>query len=473
MEANEAKGYIWKLEPGEIDNGPSWYLPHFPVVREDKETTKVRIVYDSAARYGGVSLNDTMLLGPKLQQDVFDVLLRFRSNPVALVADLTEMFSQVTMAEKVRRYHRFLWGGLDLSKPPEVYEAMRLMFSDRASPYLAQYVVRQHAEDNRDNYPLAVTIILLQMYTDDIMTSLETDDEAIKAREQPRELLGKAGFKIRRWCSNRPKVLRDVPVEDRVVNVNIEESELPCMKALGVQWNVETDMFTFKLNPPQDVVYTKRGFLKKLAMLFGPLEMLAPFTVRARMAMQETWLLGLCWDDEFPSDSKKTGQKWFSQLPELSGVQVPRCYRVAEKIVADTSIHTMVDASLLAYAAVSYVRHKYADGEVTVRFIAAKAKVAPTKAPSVPRLGLMAAVLGPRLARKVSELLQIPFENCTLWKDSEDVIFYIHGQSRRYKTFVANEIPEIHQKSSPRQWRHVPTDLNCAEMQLAGYTRRC
>ena len=66
------------------------------------------------------------------------------------------------------------------------------MFGDRASPYLAQYVVRQHAEDNRDNYPLAVTIILLQMYMDDIRTSLETEDEAIKAREQLRELLGKA-----------------------------------------------------------------------------------------------------------------------------------------------------------------------------------------------------------------------------------------------------------------------------------------
>ena len=105
-------------------------------------------------------------------------------------------------------------------------------------------------------------------------------------------------------------------------------------------------------------------------MLFDPLQMLAPFTVRARMAMQESWLLGSGWDDEFPSDLKKTCQEWFSQLPELSGVQVPRCYRVAEKIVADTSIHTMVDASLLAYAVVSYVRHKYENGKVTVRFIA-------------------------------------------------------------------------------------------------------
>ena len=68
------------------------------------------------------------------------------------------------------------------------------------------------------------------------MKSLEREDEAVDACDELIELLGKAGFKIQRWCSNRPKVLEDIPVEDRVANVNIEESELPCMKALGVQW---------------------------------------------------------------------------------------------------------------------------------------------------------------------------------------------------------------------------------------------
>ena len=175
-----------------------------------------------------------MVPGPKLQQDVFDVLIRLRNNPVALVADLTEMFSQVVMAEQDRRYHRFLWRGLDLVRPPEVYEAMRLMFGDRSSPYMAQYVVQQHVKDHQEDFPTAVAIILLQMYMDDIMTSLETVEEALKVRDQLIELLGKAGFKIRRWCTNRPKVLEDIPLEDRVADVNIEEAELPCMKALGV-----------------------------------------------------------------------------------------------------------------------------------------------------------------------------------------------------------------------------------------------
>ena len=121
-------------------------------MREDKKTTKVRIVYDSAAGYVGVRLNDAKLPGPKLQQDVFDVPLRFRSNLVALVADRTEKFLQVTMAKQDRRYNRFLWRGLDLSRAPEVYEAMGLMLGDRALPYLAQYVVRKDAKDNRDDY---------------------------------------------------------------------------------------------------------------------------------------------------------------------------------------------------------------------------------------------------------------------------------------------------------------------------------
>ena len=66
------KGYVTKVQ--EHDRSLSrWYLPHFPVLRPDKDTTKVRIVFDASAKYKGQALNDVILQAPKLQRELFDV----------------------------------------------------------------------------------------------------------------------------------------------------------------------------------------------------------------------------------------------------------------------------------------------------------------------------------------------------------------------------------------------------------------
>ena len=88
-----SEGLRTEVGTNEAEDGPSCYLPHFLVIREDRETTKVRIVFDSAARRNGVSLNDAMFTGPKLQRDVLEILLRFILGPVALEAEIKEMFS--------------------------------------------------------------------------------------------------------------------------------------------------------------------------------------------------------------------------------------------------------------------------------------------------------------------------------------------------------------------------------------------
>ena len=92
-----------------------------------------------------------MLTGPNLQRDVLEILLRFRLRPVALVVDIKEMFCQVLLAEKDRKYHRLLWRDLDPTKPVDVYEAVRLTFGDRASPYLTKFVLRSHALVTQDD----------------------------------------------------------------------------------------------------------------------------------------------------------------------------------------------------------------------------------------------------------------------------------------------------------------------------------
>ena len=106
----------------------------FPLFVKTERPQKCASVFDSAASCKGTSLNNTMFTGPKLQRDVLEVLLRFRQKPVALVADIKEMFSQVVLAEKDRRYHRFLWRDLDLTKPVDVYEAVRFGFRRQSIP---------------------------------------------------------------------------------------------------------------------------------------------------------------------------------------------------------------------------------------------------------------------------------------------------------------------------------------------------
>ena len=142
---------------------------------------------------------------------------------------------------------------------------------------------------------------------------------------------------------------------------------------------------------------------------------------------------------------------------------MPRCYRHHEEALEDVSLHTFVDASRLAYAAVSYVRFRHVSGQISVALVTAKARVTPIKSVSIPRLELMAAVLGVRLAETVSEKLEIPPSQHTLWTDSMDVIYWIQGHSRRLKPFVSNRVAEIQRKSDPAQWRHVPGEQSPAD----------
>ena len=85
------------------------YLPHRPVIRNDKETTKVRIVYDASSRIGKESsLNDLLEPGPCLLPLLWCILIRFRLGAIAIVADIKQAFLQINISEKHRDVLRFI-----------------------------------------------------------------------------------------------------------------------------------------------------------------------------------------------------------------------------------------------------------------------------------------------------------------------------------------------------------------------------
>ena len=350
------KGYIRQI-PKDEQSSTRWYLPHFPVVRPDKETTKTRIVFDASATCEGVSLNDVIYQGPKLQRDLFDILLRFRRFPIAMVCDIAEMYLRIGLSADDKPYHRFLWRGKDKSNPPDVYEFDRVVFGVNSSPFQAQYVLQHHAKKHKIDLPLAAETIEKSTYMDDSMDSVFNEDQDIQLYMELSNLLNKAGMHARKWLSNSQTVLSEIPIHDRKSEVDLDCEQLPCAKTLGVWWLADQDIFTFRECAPDDnMLFTKRNFLKKIATLFDPIGLLAPFTIRAKILMQEMWTSGLDWDENLTESLKNSARAWFDELECLRQIQVPRCLSKNGAFTSAVSLYTFVDASEDAYGAVVYAR---------------------------------------------------------------------------------------------------------------------
>ncbi|XP_071118407.1 uncharacterized protein [Haliotis cracherodii] len=460
------KGYINKVTV-EHKSTDAWYLPHFPVMRPDKSTTKVRIVFDALAKYGNASLNDAIDPGPKLQTELFDVLLRFRKSPVAIICDIAEMFLQVEMDPRDRPFHRFLWRSMSPDVPPDVYEFNRLVFGNTASPFLAQFVSQENAKKHEAELPKAAETVMKSTYMDDSMDSVETDDDGVDLYCQLKQLWSKASMHPRKWLSNSLKVLAHIPQSDRASKIDIREGSLPSVKALGLMWVPEDDIFRCKAEPLPTAETTKRGFLRQVARLFDPHGFLGPFIVTSKILLQNLWLTGHDWDDNLPEHLQDKISEWLGQWKDIETLEIPRCLRTSSG-VQTTCIHTFVDASEDAYGTSVFAVYTYQNGDRSSRLVAAKNRVSPLKACSIPRLELMAAVLGLRLVSGIVKVLQIEMDSVIFLSDSMNVLCWIRNNSRTFKPFVANRVGEIHSSTNPSQWRYVPLSQNPADLLTRG-----
>ena len=430
-------------------NALKWYLPHFPVIIPDKETTKTRIVFDASGKCNGVSLNDVIHQGPKLQQDLFDVLLRFRRYKVAVVCDIAEMDLRIGIGTEDKPYHRFLWRENTQDRSPDVYEFDHVVFGINSSPFLAQFVLQHHARKHQADYGSATETILKSTYMDDSMDSVLDEVQGFGLYRQQSCLLNNAGIYAHKWLSNSPTLLSEVPIQHRKSEVDLDWDQLPCTKTLGVWWLANEDIFTFREHvSDSNMLYTKRNFLKKIATLFDLIRFLAPFTIRAEMLLQDMWTAGLEWDDEITEPLASCARAWFVEL-KLTKVRIPRFLQRKDRSFDSMSLYTFVDAWENAYGAVVYARCTYKDGSSSSEILAAKSRVAPCIATSMPLLKSMGAVIGMRLALRIAKVLEIKISDAIFWSYSMNTLWWIRGQSREFKPFVANRVGEIQSCTNP------------------------
>ena len=301
---------------------------------------------------------------------------------------------------------------------------------------------------------------------DDCLRSVTTK---VKAKEQIdglRQVCAKGGFRLTKFICNRRSVLESIPDEERskdVKTLDLNYDELPIERALGVQWCVESDTFRFRITN-KDEPLTGRGILSIVSSIYDPLGLAAPFTLRAKKLLQD-----LCkdeklgWDDELTEPYRNRWENWRSELPMLERILVPRCVKPIDfGEVRSRQVHMFSEASSVGYGSVAYLRLCDNENRIHCSFLMGKARLAPIKAVTIPRLELTAATVSVRLGEILKKELDEIFDIVQYHTDSVTVLHYISNDQKRFQVCVANRVQTIRNLSDPSQWKYVDTKENPA-----------
>ena len=234
------------------------------------------------------------------------------------------------------------------------------LFGGASSPSCANYALKTTTDHNREDFDAAtVETVKRNFYEDDCLRSVATDTQAVRLAGQLRELLSKRGFRLTKWISNSREVINSVPETEKapsVKDLDLDKNSALTERALGVQWNVQADTFSFKIASKEKPA-TRRGILSIVSSIYDPLGFISLCILPAKGILQDLCLKGLGWDDQIPELSKQKWEAWLRELPKLEQFEIPQCFQPPDfSDVRQRELHHFSDASSQGYGAVSYLQ---------------------------------------------------------------------------------------------------------------------
>ncbi|XP_057297885.1 uncharacterized protein LOC130628870 [Hydractinia symbiolongicarpus] len=467
----ESKQIIEKVPESEIACENAHYLPHHPVVRQDKSTTKVRPVFDGSCAIHKPSLNDILYSGPNLLAKVFDILLRFRTNYVALVADIQQAFLNIEIAEKDRNNLLFLWKENPTENDSKliIYRFLRVVFGLTCSPFLLNGTIQHHLETYEIICPEITDVLKDDLYVDDLTTGTDTVTEGKKLYEISKQIMKEGGFNLRKWATNNNELQTFI---DKIENVNSEPNSDKTVnpKVLGIEWDIDRDILVYRfdelLKRAKELFPTKRNILRISASFYDPLGLIAPITTKVKVLFQKCCQHKSDWDDPLQGELLKQWRDILNDFANLQTFEIPR-YLFCEPRheIQSIELHGFCDSSTIAYAAVIYAKIRTNLG-VSVSLVTAKTKVAPLKPHSVPRLELLGCAL---LAKLMSHVLnaingRLKVDRFFGWSDSEVALCWLKGKLKQWKPWVENRVVYVRSVIPSESWFHVSTIHNPSDI---------
>lgn len=470
----ESLGHMTKVldSVSNNSNNISYFLPHHGVLKEESITTKLRTVFDgSCPSSSGWSLNDIQYVGPKVQNDIIDIILRFRIHKYVVSADISKMYRCILMNSEHRPLQQILWRETPNDKL-SVYQLNTVSYGTRSAPYLAIKCLKDLANQHNENYPEACQIIHNDFYVDDLLTG-SNDLTELKTRcKEIYSILESGHFILRKWVSNDAQVISDIShsyISNSVLDLGKNES----CKTLGIQWVPVSDNLKYnikKCSLDNKNPVTKRNILSIIAQIYDPLNLLSPTIITFKLIIQKLWSLRIPWDSSVPSDLEQLFIKMLKGLPCLNDLYIPRTVIPEGFNLVD--VHCFCDASKDAYACSIYVRSKDIQDNIHVHLLCAKSKVAPLKTITIPKLELCASLLGCQLIELVTNSLSLSVP-IIMWSDSQVTLSWIGTEPSLLQVFVANRVAKIQSFSNLHDWRYVNTKNNPADLATRGISPEC
>ena len=362
---------------------------------------------------------------------------------------------------------RFLWREEPTSNVV-VHQYTRHIFGGKDLPTCASYELRRTASDNAKEYPEAAKAVLENFYMDDYLDSVESPERALIRSKELVHLLHLGGFKLTKFVSNVPDLADRIDgsaqsTEPQVIVSSKEES----MHVLGLKWdhNNATRVVSRGTNSTIRKSLTQRLVLSLLSKVYDPIGLVAPFTVGARLILKDIWRVnGQSWDVEFTKDTVDRFLAWCVELQRLAEITIPRSYFSGP--FQHLELQMFGDSSQAVFSAVCFLRAQVTctSGEIKTElaFVLGKARGAPMKVMTVPKLELQAVLLAARLKREICRALTVTVDKVFMWTDSIIVLHWINS-TNKHPIFIANRDSEILESTSVDQWNHLATCGNPAD----------
>ncbi|XP_047992482.1 uncharacterized protein LOC125231164 [Leguminivora glycinivorella] len=434
------------------------YLPHHAVIRENRETTKLRVVFNGSCKTSsGKSLNDIQRVGPVVQSDLMSLLLRFRQHKFVLVADIEKMYRQIEVDPSQRYLQLILWRDNE-NVPIQVFQLNTVTYGTSSAPFLSTRCLVQLAKECPD--VIVSNVIKNDFYVDDLNTGADSVEELKHITHGVVTALDSACLPLRKFRTNCVDLFEGNENTTSPLDLSKESS------VLGLNYSPVSDTLQFSRDQEPARECTKRSVISTTSKVFDPLGLVCPCIVTAKILLQRLWSVKLDWDQPVPDEFAKSWSKLVKDFALLSQITVPR--RVLGDDYKYIELHCCVDASQNAYAACVYLRSVAHNNEVTVNLLCAKTRLAPIKPITIPRLELCGMLLGARLCDKVCKSLRCDIQHKTIWTDSTVVLGWLKAQPQDLKAFVCNRVNEIHELTQGYTFNHIPTDKNSADIASRG-----